>query len=39
MKGHSADVFENIPQMALSLCNVHFYASKEIRKTRMALQF
>ena len=32
MKGHSVDVFENISQMALSLCNVNFYASKEIRE-------
>lgn len=32
MKGHSVDVFENISQMALSLCNVNFYVSKEIRE-------
>lgn len=31
MKGYSVDVFENISQMALSLCNVNFYASKEIK--------
>lgn len=32
MKGHSVDVFETISQMALSLCNVTFYVSKEIRE-------
>lgn len=31
MKGHSVDVFENISQMALLLCNVNFYAPKEIK--------
>lgn len=25
-------IFENISQMALSLCNTNFYASKEIRE-------